>query len=138
MYLYIFKKQLRWVNFTCNLYKQLMNKDITEMNRVGGVMVNIVEYGRSWSDQIKDYNIGICCLSAKHAALRSKDKYWLSQHQANVELSDMYSRGGVEWHVFPRRTAVVYGLHYSIQLSSYYKADIIIIESKSKFHDITK
>ena len=73
-----------------------MNKDITEMNRVGGVMVNIVEYGRSWSDQIKDYNIAICCLSAKHAALRSKDKYWLSQHQANVELSDMYSRGGVE------------------------------------------
>ena len=106
MYLYIFKKQLRWVNFTCNLYKQLMNKDITEMNRVGGVMVNIVEYGRSWSDQIKDYNIGICCLSAKHAALRSKDKYWLSQHQANVELSDMYSRGGVEWHVFPRRSWV--------------------------------
>ena len=101
MYLYIFKKQLRWVNFTCNLYKQLMNKDITEMNRVGGVMVN-ASSGRSWSDQTKDYNIGICCLSAKHAALRSKDKYWLSQNQVNVELSDMYSLGGVEWHVFPR------------------------------------
>jgi hypothetical protein len=27
-----------------------------------------------WSGQTKDYKIGICCLSAKHAALRIKSK----------------------------------------------------------------
>ena len=26
--------------------------------------------------QTKDYNIGICCFSAKHAALSSKSKDW--------------------------------------------------------------
>ena len=30
-----------------------------------------------WSVQTKDYNIGICCFSAKHAALRRKSKDWL-------------------------------------------------------------
>jgi hypothetical protein len=33
-----------------------------------------------WSDQTKDYEIGICCFSAKHAALRSKSHmstYWM-------------------------------------------------------------
>jgi hypothetical protein len=28
------------------------------------------------SGQTKDYKIGICCFSAKHAALRRKSKYW--------------------------------------------------------------
>jgi hypothetical protein len=28
-------------------------------------------------DQTKDYEIGICCCSAKHAALRRKSKDWL-------------------------------------------------------------
>ena len=28
--------------------------------------------------QTKDYNIGICCLSAKHASLRRKSKDWWS------------------------------------------------------------
>jgi hypothetical protein len=36
------------------------------------------------SGQTKDYKIGICCLSAKHAALRSKSKDWLAQNQDNV------------------------------------------------------
>jgi hypothetical protein len=34
--------------------------------------------------QTKDYKIGICCFSAKHAALRSKSKDWLTQNQNNV------------------------------------------------------
>ena len=29
------------------------------------------------SGQTKDYKIGICCFSAKHAALRRKSKDWL-------------------------------------------------------------
>jgi hypothetical protein len=34
--------------------------------------------------QIKDYEIGICCFSAKYAALRRKSKDWLAQNQDNV------------------------------------------------------
>jgi hypothetical protein len=34
--------------------------------------------------QTKDYEIGICCFSSKHAALRRKNKDWLSQNQINV------------------------------------------------------
>ena len=35
-------------------------------------------------DQTKDYKIGICCFSAKHAALRSKSKDWLVRNRNNV------------------------------------------------------
>jgi hypothetical protein len=42
------------------------------------------------SGQTKDYKIGICCFSAKHAALRRNSKDWLARNQANVsEWSDM-------------------------------------------------
>ena len=36
------------------------------------------------SGQTKDYQIGVSCFSAKHAALRSKSKYWLARNQDNV------------------------------------------------------
>ena len=54
-------------------------------NRIGGVMVSVLasECDRSWfrppigSNQ-RFYEIGICCFSAKHAALREKSKtVWL-------------------------------------------------------------
>ena len=46
------------------------------------------------SGQTKDYEIGICCFSAQHAALRRKSKDWLAQNQNNVsEWSDMSTRG---------------------------------------------
>ena len=42
------------------------------------------------SGQTKDYEIGISCFSAKHAALRRKSKDWLARNQNNVsEWSDM-------------------------------------------------
>ena len=42
----------------------------------------------------KDYKIGICCFSAKHAALRRKSKDWLARNQNNVsEWSNMPTRG---------------------------------------------
>jgi hypothetical protein len=42
------------------------------------------------SGQTKDYKIGICCFSAKHAALNRKSKDWLARNQNNVsEWSDM-------------------------------------------------
>ena len=44
----------------------------------------------SRSGQPKDYKIGICCFSAKHAALRRKSKDWLTWNQNNVsEWGDM-------------------------------------------------
>ena len=44
------------------------------------------------SGQAKYYEIGICCLSTKHAALRRKSKDWLARNQDNVsEWSDMSS-----------------------------------------------
>ena len=36
------------------------------------------------SDQAKDYEIGICCFSTKHATLRRKNKDWLARNQDNV------------------------------------------------------
>jgi hypothetical protein len=46
------------------------------------------------SGQTKDYAIGICCFSAKHAALRKKSKDWLAQNQDNVsEWNDMSTPG---------------------------------------------
>jgi len=38
----------------------------------------------SRSGQTKDYKTGICCFSAKHAALRTKSKDWLARNQDNV------------------------------------------------------
>ena len=69
-------------------------------NRIGGVMIivlssTVVDRGFApRSDQTKDYTIGICCFSTKHAALRSKRKDWLARNQNNVsEWSDMSTRG---------------------------------------------
>ena len=46
------------------------------------------------SGQTKDYKIGICCFSAKHAASRRKSKDWLARNQNNLsEWSDMSTRG---------------------------------------------
>ena len=46
---------------------------------------SVVDCGfEPWSDQTKNYKIGICCLSAKHAALRRKSKDWLAGNQVNV------------------------------------------------------
>jgi len=36
------------------------------------------------SGQTKDYKIGMCCLSAKHASLMRKSKDWLVRNQDNV------------------------------------------------------
>jgi hypothetical protein len=47
--------------------------------------LSVVDHGfEPWSGQAKDYKIGICCFSAKHAALRSKSIDWLAQNQDNA------------------------------------------------------
>jgi hypothetical protein len=44
--------------------------------------------------QTKDYQIGICCFSARYTAIRRKGKDWTAQNQDNVsEWSDMSTRG---------------------------------------------
>ena len=59
-------------------------------NHIGGVMVSVltssaVDCGSEpRSGLIKDYKIGICCFSTKHAALKRKGKDWLAQNQNNV------------------------------------------------------
>ena len=70
------------------------------VNRIGGVMVSVlvssaVDRGfEPRSGQSKDYYIAICCLSAKHAALRRKSKDWLARNQDNVfEWDNMSIRG---------------------------------------------
>ena len=48
----------------------------------------------SWSGHTKGYKIGICCFSAKYAALRSKSRDWLARNQDNVsEWSNMSTSG---------------------------------------------
>jgi hypothetical protein len=59
-------------------------------NRIGGVMVcmltsSAVDRGfEPGLGQIKNYNIGICCFSTEHAALKRKSKDWLIQNGENV------------------------------------------------------
>jgi len=46
----------------------------------GGVMISVLDLGAVYygfeprSRQTKDYKTGMCCFSAKHAALRRKNK----------------------------------------------------------------
>ena len=52
------------------------------------------EWFETRSGQTKDYKIGLCCFSAKHAVLRRKIKDWLARIQDNVfKWGDMSTRG---------------------------------------------
>ena len=69
-------------------------------NLIDGVVVSVfassaVDRGfEPWSGQTKDYKIGICCFSAKRAALRRTNKDWLARNHDNVsEWSDTSTRG---------------------------------------------
>ena len=53
---------------------------------------HLYELGRV-KGQTKDYEIGICCFPANHAALMSKSKDWLPRNLQNMsEWSDMSNR----------------------------------------------
>ena len=74
--------------------------DINQKHRIGGVMVSVLASSaldrgfEPQSGQTKDYKLGICCFSAKHAALRRNSKDWLARNQNNVyEWSGMSTRG---------------------------------------------
>ena len=72
------------------------------------------------SGKTKDYKIGMCCFSAKHATLRRKNKDELARNQANVsEWSNMSIRGvvSVSWHYKnpTKRVGLVQsGLHHHL------------------------
>ena len=52
---------------------------------VSKLVSSAIDHGfETRSGLTKDYKIGICCFSAKHAALRRKSKYRLARHQDNV------------------------------------------------------
>ena len=68
--------------------------------RIGDVMVSVLassEIDRVFEyrlGQTKNYEIGICCFSAKHEALTIKGKDWLARNQDNVsEWSNIFIRG---------------------------------------------
>jgi hypothetical protein len=65
------------------------------MNRSGGEMVRVLDLSVvDRSGQPKDYEIGMRCFSAKHAALRRKSKNWLARDQNKMlEWTDMSARG---------------------------------------------
>jgi hypothetical protein len=75
------------------------------VNHIGDVMVSMLILSvvdrrfEPHSDKTKDNNIGICCISTKYTALRSKSKDWLTRNQENVS----------EWSdkVHPRTVALV-------------------------------
>ena len=59
------------------------------LDYISGVMVSmlssgVVDVGLSLIGSNQNYKIGICCFSAKHAALRRKSKDWLAWNQENV------------------------------------------------------
>jgi hypothetical protein len=71
--------------------KKSLNSDGQNFeNRIGGVVVSVlassaVDRGfEPRSVQDIDYKIGICSLSANHAALRRNTKDWLARNQDNV------------------------------------------------------
>ena len=72
-------------------------------NRIGGVMVSVLASSavyrgiESRSGQTKDYEIGICCLSTKHTALRRKSKDWLARNHDVYEWGDMSIRWLFQW-----------------------------------------
>jgi hypothetical protein len=77
---------------TCILFSIVYN--------IGGVMVSVLASSvidhvlEPRSGQTKDYKIGICGFSAKHASLRRKSKDWLAENQNHVsEWGDMFISG---------------------------------------------
>ena len=96
-----------------------------QINRIGSLMCGI-SWVRSPSCQTKDYKIGICCFSTKHAALRRKSKDWLARNQNNVfEWGDMSIRELLfQW-------ASTMKIQLGVLVEN--KADLIIISLKINF-----
>ena len=78
----------------------VLASSVVDRGFIGDVMASVLpssvvdRWFQLRSGQTKDYKISICCLSAKHAELRRKNKDWLAQNQDNVpEWVNMSIRG---------------------------------------------
>jgi len=72
-----------------NVYNCLLHLYSTDIQTVSVIVSmlasSVVDRGyEPWSGQTKDYKIGICCFTDKHAALRRKSKDWFAWNQDNV------------------------------------------------------
>ena len=76
------------------------------------------------SGKTKDYKIGICCFSAKHAVLRRKNKDWLDRNQDNVSVWGDFVKCGGNIGVKP--------LIHQLELRTYTKE--VPFQEKSSFH----
>ena len=91
-YTFISKQHIgNYLFFIIHVSIEKLSLLIKGMKHIDGVMVillvsSVVDCGfEPRSGQTKDYKIGICCFSAKHAALtRRKSKDWLARNQDNV------------------------------------------------------
>jgi hypothetical protein len=67
--------RLIFINYSASSLKQ------QSANRHVAPLGHIIDFGfEPRSDQTKDYKIGICCFSPKHAILRNKSKDWLARN----------------------------------------------------------
>jgi len=86
----------RIVNYHCNISISLIY-----VNHIGYVMISVlvlstVDRGDvPWSYKTKDDNIGMCCFSSKHPALRSESKDWLARNLDNLSEVSNISTGGL-------------------------------------------
>jgi hypothetical protein len=65
----------------------MLNANSGGWYHISGVIVSVLAH------IIVDYNMGIFCFLAKHAALSRKNKDWMARNQDNVsEWGDMYIR----------------------------------------------
>ena len=62
------------------------------INHTNGVMVSVVASSAvdRGFEQTKDYTIGMCCFSAKHAALRRKRKDWFARNVSEWSDKNVY------------------------------------------------
>ena len=75
---------MSFLTLTGGVMVSIFSSSVVDRGFIGGVMVSILSSSaidpgfEHRLDQTKDYKIGICCLSAMHAALRRKNKDWLA------------------------------------------------------------
>ena len=71
-------------------------RDVMASMLASGVLYRGFESGLG---QTKDYKIGICCFSAKNAALRRKNQDWLGRNQDNLSEWSYMCTGGllIQW-----------------------------------------
>ena len=68
--------------------EELSFQTSNKSNCISGIMVSVLD------SSAVDYKIGICCFSAKQAALERKNTNWLARNQDNVsEWGDMSIHG---------------------------------------------